>query len=151
MAKKILTARSVEHWLMRSDARAVGGQAARFLIAGGFLTILSAAIYWCTVRIGVEPLLASIIGHLVGLLIGYRLHARWTFAGTSGAARGSAENLRFVLVSLSGLLCNLFWVELLVHAFAAPDWTPIAPMVFVTPALTFAINRSWVFGGTARS
>jgi hypothetical protein len=46
---------------------------------------------------------------------------------------------------LSGLVCNLIWVQLLVHIMAAPDWTPIVPMVFVTPALTFAINRSWVF------
>jgi hypothetical protein len=51
-----------------------------------------------------------------------------------------------VLVSLTGLLCNLFWVELLVHLMRAPDWTPVVPMIAVTPGLTFAINRWWVFG-----
>jgi putative flippase GtrA len=130
---------------MSSIARVIGSQAARFLVVGGFLTSLSAAIYWAAVRLGVEPLLASVIGHLVGLLIGFRLHAQWTFASAAHATRTSAENLRFVVASLSGLLCNLFWVQILVNVTGAPDWTPIAPMVFVTPALTFAINRSWVF------
>jgi len=130
---------------MSSIARVIGSQAARFLVVGGFLTGLSAAIYWAAVRLGVEPLLASVIGHLVGLLIGFRLHAQWTFAATAQATRTSGENLRFVAASLSGLLCNLFWVQILVHIIGQSDWTPIVPMVFVTPALTFAINRSWVF------
>lgn len=129
----------------------IRGQAARFLIVGGFLTTLSAAIYWAAVRLGVEPLLASIIGHLVGLLIGFRLHAQWTFAGAAQSTRSAAENLRFVLVSLSGLACNLLWVELLVRILRAPDWAPILPMIFVTPALTFAVNRSWVFCRPAHS
>jgi putative flippase GtrA len=132
---------------MSSDARAIGGQAARFLIAGGFVTTVSALIYWAAVRLlAMEPLLAGVLGHLVGLLIGFRLHAHWTFAGASPAGRGNVQNLRFVLVSLTGLLCNLFWVELLVHLMRAPDWTPIVPMIAVTPGLTFAINRWWVFG-----
>jgi putative flippase GtrA len=125
-------------------------QAARFLIVGGFLTSLSAAIYWGAVRLCVEPLLASVIGHLVGLLIGFRLHAQWTFADAAQSTRSAAENLRFVLVSLSGLACNLVWVQLLVRTFAAPDWAPIVPMILVTPALTFAVNRIWVFRSPAQ-
>jgi putative flippase GtrA len=136
---------------MSSSAHDIGGQATRFLIVGGLCTSLSAAIYWIAVQLSVEPLLASVIGHLVGLLIGFRLHAQWTFAGTARATRTAAENLRFVLVSLSGLLCNLVWVQLLVHVAGAPDWAPIVPMIFVTPALTFAVNRSWVFGDAPRS
>lgn len=135
---------------MSSVARVMSSQAIRFLVVGGFLTSLSAAIYWMAVRLGIEPLLASVIGHLVGLLIGFRLHARWTFASTAQATRTSAENFRFVVASLSGLMCNLLWVQLLVHVMGAPDWTPIGPMVFVTPALTFAVNRSWVFAGQHR-
>ena len=130
---------------MSLSARLMGNQAVRFLVVGGFLTSLSAAIYWAAVRVGVEPLLASVIGHLVGLLIGFRLHAQWTFASTAQETRTSAENLRFVVASLSGLVCNLVWVQLLVHVVGAPAWVPIEPMVFVTPALTFAVNRSWVF------
>jgi putative flippase GtrA len=131
---------------MGSSARAVGGQAARFLVAGGFVTAVSALTYWCAVRLlSIEPLLAAVIGHLVGLLIGFRLHAHWTFAGTSAASPDSAQNIRFVAVSLSGLLCNLFWVQLLVHVLGAPDWAPTIPMIFATPPLTFAMNRCWVF------
>src|SRR5437763_13453384 len=115
---------------MSSDARGIGGQASRFLLVGGLCTSLSAAIYWAAAQLGTEPLLASVIGHLAGLLIGFRLHAQWTFVGTAQPTRSAAENLRFVLVSLSGLLCNLIWVQLLVHIVGAPDWTPIVPMVF---------------------
>lgn len=133
------------------SSNGIRGQAVRFLIVGGFLTTLSAAIYWAAVWLSVEPLLASVIGHLVGLLIGFRLHAQWTFAGAAQSARSAAENLRFVLVSLSGLACNLAWVELLVHVARLPDWAPIVPMILVTPALTFAVNRSWVFCRPAQS
>lgn len=137
---------------MSSTPRAVGAQAMRFLVAGGFVTALSAAIYWAAITLaGIEPLLAGVIGHLVGLLIGFRLHAHWTFANIARPRPDAAENLRFVLVSLTGLGCNLSWVALLVHLLGAPDWTPIVPMVVLTPALTFAINRSWVFGRLARS
>jgi putative flippase GtrA len=136
---------------MSLSARFMDSQPARFLVVGGFLTSLSAAIYWAAIRLGVEPLLASVIGHLVGLLIGFRLHAQWTFASTAQETRTSAENLRFVVASLSGLLCNLIWVQLLVHVIGAPDWTPIVPMIFVTPALTFAVNRRWVFSRTGGS
>lgn len=131
-------------------SNAIRGQAIRFLIVGGFLTTFSAAIYWGAVRLGVEPLLASVIGHLAGLLVGFRVHAQWTFAGAAQSTRSSAENLRFVLVSLSGLACNLIWVQLLVRTFGAPDWAPIVPMILVTPALTFAVNRSWVFRSPAQ-
>jgi putative flippase GtrA len=124
----------------------IGGQATRFLIAGGFVTALSAGIYWTAVRLfSVEPLLATVIGYLAGVLVGFRLHAHWTFADGSDVTPDTGQNLRFVLVSLSGLLCNLLWVQLLVHVLAAPDWAPIVPMVFVTPPLTFALNRCWVF------
>ena len=131
--------------------RAIGSQAVRFLLVGGFLTTVSAAIYWAAVRFGIEPLLASLIGHLAGLLIGFRLHAQWTFADTAQPIRSAAENFRFILASLSGLLCNLLWVQLLVRTAGAPDWAPILPMIFVTPPLTFVLNRSWVFGRAARS
>ena len=137
---------------MSSDARAIGGQAARFLLAGGFVTTVSALIYWSAVRLlSMEPLLAGVLGHITGLLIGFRLHAHWTFAGASAAARDTVQNFRFVLVSLTGLMCNLTWVELLVHVIGAPDWTPVVPMVVITPGLTFAINRCWVFGVAERA
>ena len=127
----------------------IGGQATRFLIAGGFVTALSAGIYWASVRLlSIEPLLATVNGYLMGVLVGFRLHAHWTFADGSGTAPGTGQNLRFFLVSLSGLLCNLLWVQLLVHVLGAPDWAPIIPMVFVTPPLTFALNRCWVFART---
>lgn len=134
---------------MSPRATVIGGQATRFLIAGGFVTALSAGTYWTAVRLfSVEPLLATVIGYLIGVLVGFRLHAHWTFADGSDATPDTGQNLRFVLVSLSGLLCNLFCVQLLVHVLGAPDWTPIVPMVFVTPPLTFALNRCWVFTRT---
>lgn len=136
---------------MSSNARVIGGQAARFMIAGGFVTGLSALIYWAAVRLlWIEPLLAAVIGHLVGLLIGFRLHAHWTFADGSRADPGAGQNLRFVMVSLTGLACNLAWVQLLVHFMGEPDWTPTIPMVLITPPLTFAMNRCWVFAAAER-
>jgi hypothetical protein len=48
-------------------------------------------------------------------------------------------------VSLISLGLNSFWVWLLTEPFRlSPAW-PIVPMLFVTPLVTFTLNRQWVF------
>ena len=40
---------------------------------------------------------------------------------------------------------NSFWVWLLFSYFRYGPAAPILPMLFVTPAVTFVLNRQWVF------
>ena len=122
-------------------------QAVRFGLTGGLLTVLVAAGYWLLATpFGVEPLLSMTINYLVFTGLGYVLHSRWSFRGHGSRDRAGVRTARFFTVNTIGFLTNQFFVWLLVKQLDGPTWWPVIPVVFVTPVLTFALNRKWVFG-----
>jgi putative flippase GtrA len=48
-------------------------------------------------------------------------------------------------VNTLGFLLNQLFVWLLVHQLGGPTWWPVIPIIFVTPLVTFSLNRRWVF------
>jgi putative flippase GtrA len=122
------------------------GQIGRFVISGGLATALNVAVYWVVaVPLRVEPLLANLLGYLAAMVSGYVLHSRWSFKGHGRRDDPVRTTSRFFIVSLVSLGLNSLWVWLLTDFFAlAPSW-PIIPMLVVTPLVTFALNRRWVF------
>ena len=129
-----------------SDLRETFWQVVRFGIAGGLSTVLYTAVYspLAGLRLTSEQM-ANLCGYLVAVSAGYVLHCRWSFRGHGSSARAAMP--RFFAVSLVSLGCNTFWVWLLTDdaMFAGPWWWPLIPTVFVTPLITFALNRLWVF------
>lgn len=126
----------------------VAGQLVRFALTGGLLTLLVAGGYWVVAELfGVDPMLSMTLNFLVFTGLGYLLHSRWSFRG-HGARDGSpaARTARFFTVNVIGFLSNQFFVWLLVERMGGPTWWPVIPIIFVTPLLTFALNRQWVFG-----
>ncbi len=122
------------------------GQLVRFALTGGLLTVFVAGGYWLLATFaGVEPMLALALVFAVATGFGYVLHSRWSFRGHE--ARGSAlsRTLRFLTVNMVGFLSNQAFVWLLVVRMGGPTWWPVLPILFVTPLLTFALNRQWVF------
>jgi putative flippase GtrA len=123
------------------------GQLVRFALTGGLLTVLVAAGYWIVADLfGVEPLLSMTINYLVFTGLGYFLHSRWSFKGHGSREKAGARTIRFFTVNTLGFLTNQFFVWLLVKQLDGPTWWPVIPVLFVTPFLTFALNRKWVFG-----
>ena len=121
------------------------GQMVRFGLTGGLLTILVAAGYWIVATpLGVEPMLALTLVFLVFTGLGYVLHSRFSFRGHG--SRGANRTMRFFAVNVLGFLSNQFFVWLLVKELGGPTWWPVIPILFVTPLITFALNRQWVFG-----
>lgn len=129
-------------------ARAPGtAQLIRYVIVGGFVTALGAAIYYgCAEFLGIEPLLANLIAFMVGVLVGYALHSQVSFRGHGPRDDLRRTGGRFVAVNLFGLALNSLWVWSLVHGLSGENWWPILPMVFVTPLATFLLHRHWTFG-----
>lgn len=124
----------------------VFGQLVRFTVAGGLATLIYAAVYsplaaW---KLTSEQV-ANFLGYLAAMGSGYLLHSRWSFRG-HGAGVGQTTT-RFFAVSLVSYAMNSGWVFLLTgDAMAAgPWWWPLVPVLFVTPLVTFALNRFWVF------
>ena len=120
-------------------------QLVRFVITGAFVTALGVGVY-ALVALVLEwhPQLGNLIAYLVAVATGYVLHSSWSFRG-HGGERTHATKIKFVVVSLISYALNSFWVWLLFTKLQLGRAAPIVPMLFVTPAVTFTLNRHWVF------
>jgi putative flippase GtrA len=124
----------------------LAGQLARFAITGGIVTALGAGAYWVLATFfGVAPLVANLVGYLLAVSSGYVLHSRWSFRGHGRRDNPARTTSRFFAVSLISLLLNSLFVWLLTGLLQGPTWWPLLPMLLITPLVTFALNRRWVF------
>jgi putative flippase GtrA len=122
------------------------GQLVRFGVTGGLLTLLVAGGYWFVADVlHVEPMLSMTLNFVVFTGLGYLLHSRFSFRGHGSRDNAAARTARFFTVNIIGFACNQFFVWLLVRQLDGPTWWAVPPIVFVTPLLTFALNRRWVF------
>ena len=116
----------------------------RFVISGGIVTALGVAVYALVALVfHWDPQLANLLAYLAAMATGYVMHSRWSFRGHG--TRSAATSVKFVVVSLVSLAMNSGWIALITGPLGlSPAW-PILPMLFVTPAVTFLLNRKWVF------
>jgi len=123
------------------------GQLFRFGMVGAFVTALGVLAYYIPATyFGVAPLLANLLGYAVAVAFGYVMHSRISFAGHGSRDEPGRRTLRFFIVSLVSLGLNSLFVGVLTGPLAGPTWWPVIPMLFVTPMVTFTLNRQWVFG-----
>lgn len=123
------------------------GQLIRFGLVGGFSTILYAAIYWPLATYVMHPVLAVVIAFSIAVAVGYVLHSNWSFRGHGKDSEGGRMQAKFLSVQSVGMVLNaLFTWVLTGPLFNGPTWWPLVPAVLVTPFVTFALNRWWVFG-----
>ena len=123
------------------------GQLIRFVIAGGITTGLYTLVYSPLAGLGItSEQVANICGYLVAMTSGYLLHSKWSFRGHG--AQATKTSWRFFVVSLVSFGLNTVFVWILTDdaMLAGPWWWPLIPILFVTPLVTFALNRFWVFG-----
>ncbi|SON55059.1 GtrA-like protein [Hartmannibacter diazotrophicus] len=121
-------------------------QALRYAIVGGGATVVHVAVYYVASASGLlVPLVANFLGYLSGVAVSYIGHSNWSFAGHGRRDNHLRNGSRFILVSLSGLALNSFWVWLVTDYLAAPLWLPIPLIVCVTPAVLFVLMRWLVF------
>ncbi len=127
------------------ERREIVSQLLRFLVSGALVTILGVAVYaFVALVLGWHPQLGNLLAYLVAMATGYVMHSRWSFRD-HGGERTNATRVRFVIVSLISYALNSFWVWLLFTHLELGRAAPIVPMLFVTPAVTFVLNRQWVF------
>ena len=130
---------------LHPERRRLLGQLARFVVSGAFVTALGVAVYaFVALILGWHPQLGNFLAYAVAVATGYFMHSQWSFKG-HGEQRTHATKLRFAVVSLVSYGLNSFWVWLLYNYLKLGPAAPIGPMLFVTPAVTFVLNRQWVF------
>jgi putative flippase GtrA len=133
--------------LRREERLVLLGQIVRFGITGGLLTVGVAAAYWAVAELlGVDPLVSMTLVYLAFTGLGYLLHSRWSFKDHGSRDQMHVRTVRFFAVNTLGFLSNQFFVWLLTKHLGGPTWWPVIPIIFVTPVLTFTLNRRWVFG-----
>lgn len=117
----------------------------RFGITGAFVTALGVGVYVLVVRLlDWHPQLGNVLAYVTAMATGYLMHSTWSFRD-HGGERTHATKAKFFIVSLISYALNAFWVWLFFSWLRLGDLAPIAPMLFVTPLVTFILNRQWVF------
>lgn len=121
-------------------------QIARFGIAGVGLTVLVLGLAWLAERsIGMGPNSAFALAFVFASLVGFFLHGNWSFKGHGARDRLHVRLIQFFIGNIIGFLLNQFFVWLIRHHWGLPFWVEALPVTFVTPLVTFTLNRKWVF------
>jgi len=122
----------------------LAGQVLRYGITGIMLAALYAGVYWAGASVlGIPAQVANGAGFVAALVGGYVLHSRWSFRGYGRRSGWSWS--RFLLVNFAGYLLNCLWVWIFVQRFGQAVDLSILPIVTLTPAFTFLLNRRWTF------
>jgi Predicted membrane protein len=120
-------------------------QLLRYAFAGLCVTQFAACIYSGAVLVlRTEPVVANMLSTALGLVVGYFVHSRWSFA-TGSAERDGWQIGRFLLASAIGFLINSMWVLLLTKTLHLSPLAPVPLMMVATPWISFLLNRRWVF------
>ena len=126
--------------------RATLGQLLRYGVAGGVITLLVAASYWAIAEfLHVDPMVSLTIVFLFFSAVSYLTHGAFTFKGHGDRDRQHVRATRFLMVNILGFALNQFFVWGLVKQLGGPTWWPTLPMIFVTPLVTFALHRRYVY------
>ena len=78
-------------------------------------------------------------------VVSYVTHGEYSFKGHGARDRHHVRMGRFLTINVGGFLLNQGFIWLLVKQWGGPTWWPTIPMIFVTPLLTFALHRRFVY------
>lgn len=134
-------------WHILTQKSALRDQIIRFGFVGLVLTALVAASYWVIAALfHVDPNVSMTLVYVVFTGVGFVMHSRVSFKGHGARDRVHVRTTRFFITNGLGFLSNQAFVWLLVKQLGGPEWWPVIPIIFVTPIITFTLNRRWVFG-----
>lgn len=122
----------------------------RFGVAGVISSVIYSAVYLPLSMLVLPTRYAWMAvppAFLVAVTCGFFLHSGWSFRGHGSRDPGERRHLKFLLVQSMGMALNAAYAWVLSGLLHQPAWVPLIPAILVTPFVTFAINRQWVFGG----
>jgi putative flippase GtrA len=137
MFDKVITDKTKRETLM---------QIVRFGLSGLFLTGLVAIMYSFGVYVlNLQPTVSTTISIALVTLPGYFLHSKFSFSGHGGRDNAHIRAVRFAVTNGLSFASNFFFTWLLTSYLGEPKWTPNLAFLFITPVITFTLNRKWVF------
>jgi putative flippase GtrA len=128
------------------ERRTVLLQLIRYGLAGLAITLAAAGSYWAiTEYLHIDPMVSYGIVFLVFSGISYVTHGEYSFKGHGERDRHHVRMGRFFAINILGFVVNQGFIWLLVKQLHGPTWWPTIPMIFITPILTFALHRRFVY------
>jgi len=124
------------------------GQIVRFGVIGGLCATIYSSVYltYVLIILPVSLNVAAVLpAFLLSVYVGYHLQSRVTFGDAGAAPFGLRTRAKFVLTHVVGLLINCAITWIITGPLQGPDWVPLVPSVLITPTVTFALQRWWVF------
>lgn len=118
-------------------------QFVKYGLVGASNTIVQFVVYSVGVTIGIDYLVALVIGYLAGAVNSYILNRHWTFR--AGHVAHTTAGSRFALVTGCAIAANLGLLYLLVHHLGIAKIPAQAILTVPILAVTFPINRWWSF------
>ncbi len=121
-------------------------QIARFGVSGVLLTGLVAIMYTFGVYVlHLAPTLSTTIAIALVTVPGYLIHSKFSFVGHGARDNQHIRAFRFAVTNGLSFASNFFFTWLLTSYLSEPKWTPNLAFLFITPIITFTLNRKWVF------
>jgi putative flippase GtrA len=115
----------------------------RFAIVGAGATLLNSGMFILLVELfRMRPLISNLLAFSMAFFVSYLGHSWWTFKSKQHSQK---KLIKFLIVSLFGLLINSGFVWLFMHVYKQSAFIAVLPMIFFTPIIIFVINKFWVF------
>ena len=123
-------------------------QLLRFGVVGVAVNLALYAVYLALVSAGLGVKTAMSVVYASGVVLSYLLNRRWSFRRHAGPRD---DVRRHVVVCMAGYLLNLGALSVFVDVLGLAHPFVQAVMVFVVAALTFGLQKVWVFRAPHRA
>lgn len=108
---------------MSAKSSEVSREFSKFIVVGGISTVLNYGAFWMLYTwLGMNHAIASALGYIVGVLIGYQLNRHWTFSKKK-TQQPRREFILYCVVYGVSLVLGLLTLSLLV------DWLHLSPLI----------------------
>jgi putative flippase GtrA len=122
----------------------ISTQVIKFLTVGIICTILNYICFLIFLRfLGVNFLLASSCGYIIGLLFGYSLNRAWTFQSIENSL---THKFKYLFTYLFSLAVGLIFLQILVKNYGVATEIANICVILITTLLNFLGTKFWVFG-----
>jgi putative flippase GtrA len=118
-------------------------QFVKYGLVGASNTVITFVTYTVLVKLGVQYLIAVVLGYCVGSLNSYIFNRHWTFQAADIAH--STAGTRFAIVQAVAIAANVALLYVFVHHLGVAKIPAQAILTLPVLAVTFFANRWWSF------